>query len=211
MLVDVQLSRDTIVTAAMEILDSYGLADMTMRRVATHLGVAPGALYWHLANKQQLIAAIADRILAPALDTTDPASPEELADRLRTALLAHRDGAELVSAALSQPDSGDAGGRREAALRRPCPRRRGRLPGRCRRPAAPGARRDDAGAVPPPVRGGHRHSRPADGHPGRGFPARGELPAPRSRTRVTANTTQSGHRRGAQTVNRPCTHYDRTP
>lgn len=105
MLVGVQLSRDTIVTAAMEILDSYGLADMTMRRVATHLGVAPGALYWHLANKQQLIAAIADRILAPALDTTDPASPEELADRLRTALLAHRDGAELVSAALSQPDS----------------------------------------------------------------------------------------------------------
>ena len=107
-----QLSRDTIVTAAMEILDSYGLADMTMRRVATHLGVAPGALYWHLATKQQLIAAIADRILAPALDPSTPGSPDSpavLADRIRTALLAHRDGAELVSAALSQPDSATRG------------------------------------------------------------------------------------------------------
>ncbi|WP_156229447.1 TetR family transcriptional regulator [Corynebacterium comes] len=99
-----QLTRDSIVAAAVEILDSYGLADMTMRRVATSLGVAPGALYWHIANKQQLIAAIAAEILAPAL-VDAPATQAGLPARLREAMLAHRDGAELVAAALSQPES----------------------------------------------------------------------------------------------------------
>lgn len=103
----VQLSRDSIIAAALEILDSFGLADMTMRRVASHLGVAPGALYWHVANKQELIAAIAARIITPAL-SPDPAEadPADLCRRLRRALLSHRDGAELVGAALSQPGSG---------------------------------------------------------------------------------------------------------
>lgn len=100
-----QLTRDSIVAAAVDILDSYGLADMTMRRVATTLGVAPGALYWHIANKQQLIAAIAEEIIAPAIADSAPTSPAELAGRLRGAMLSHRDGAELVAAALSQPGS----------------------------------------------------------------------------------------------------------
>lgn len=101
----VQLTRDSIITAAVGILDSYGLADMTMRRVAASLGVAPGALYWHIANKQQLIAAIAEEILAPVLLDAAPATPAELSARLRRAMLSRRDGAELVAAALSQPGS----------------------------------------------------------------------------------------------------------
>lgn len=106
-----QLSRDKILAAGLEILDSYGLGDMTMRRLATHLGVAPGALYWHFANKQALIEAIAREILAPVLDTAagndtadQPAPAESAAQwcvRLRQALLSHRDGAEVVSAAVS--------------------------------------------------------------------------------------------------------------
>lgn len=101
-----QLTRESIVAAAIGILDSYGLADMTMRRVATSLSVAPGALYWHIANKQELIAAIAEEILQPVLADTDPTAPAELAGRLRAAMLSRRDGAELVAAALSQPGSG---------------------------------------------------------------------------------------------------------
>ncbi|WP_165857963.1 TetR family transcriptional regulator [Corynebacterium alimapuense] len=100
-----QLTREAIVTAALDILDAYGLNDMTMRRVSSHLGVAPGALYWHLPNKQQLISAIADEILSPALAHSEYSAPEDLSGRLRQAMLAHRDGAELVAAALSQPDS----------------------------------------------------------------------------------------------------------
>ncbi|AJE33558.1 TetR-family transcription regulator [Corynebacterium humireducens NBRC 106098 = DSM 45392] len=100
-----QLTRESIVTAAVAILDTYGLADMTMRRVATSLGVAPGALYWHIANKQQLIAAIAEEILTPVLAATAPRTAPELAGLLRESMLSRRDGAELVAAALSQPES----------------------------------------------------------------------------------------------------------
>lgn len=100
-LTTVQLSRDTIISAALDLLDTYGLADTTMRRIAAALGVAPGALYWHVANKQALLAAMTDEILAPVCGD----SPRELALSLHAALLAHRDGAEVATAALSQPDS----------------------------------------------------------------------------------------------------------
>ena len=107
----VQLTRESIITASLDIADTYGLADMTMRRVARQLGVAPGALYWHFPSKQALIAAIGQAICAPVLDdaatvtgTTWMERTVAMCDRLRTALLGHRDGAEIVSAALSDPD-----------------------------------------------------------------------------------------------------------
>jgi AcrR family transcriptional regulator len=98
----VQLHRAAVVDAAMAILDEYGLGDLTMRRLAAALGVAPGALYWHFPNKQTLLGAVADRILEPTdrPGTSDEWSAQiaELAHRMRDALLAHRDGAEVVSA-----------------------------------------------------------------------------------------------------------------
>ena len=62
-----QLHKRDVVDAATAILDSFGIADLTMRRLARELNVSPGALYWHFANKQQLLGAVADRILQPAL------------------------------------------------------------------------------------------------------------------------------------------------
>ena len=99
-----QLRRADVLDGALAILDEYGLADLTMRRLASSLGVQPGALYWHFPNKQTLLGALADRILAPLDSQVLSAVPwderlEELAHRLRDAVLAHRDGAELVSAA----------------------------------------------------------------------------------------------------------------
>ncbi len=90
----------------MAILDEYGLADLTMRRLATSLGVQPGALYWHFPNKQTLLGAMADTILdgvdAPVTAESGAVDWDQeffaLAHRMRSALLAHRDGAELVSA-----------------------------------------------------------------------------------------------------------------
>ena len=97
-----QLHRADVVEGAIAILDEYGLADLTMRRLASSLRVQPGALYWHFLNKQALLGAVADRILAPM---DEPVTGEdwaeqitELAHRLRDCLLAYRDGAELVSA-----------------------------------------------------------------------------------------------------------------
>ena len=89
-----------IVDAALELLDAFGLPDLSMRRLATHLGVQPSALYWHVENKQSLLAAVADRIVGEAAPAT---GVRETARALRDALLSRRDGAEVVvsTAALS--------------------------------------------------------------------------------------------------------------
>lgn len=97
-----QLTRGRITDAALRILAEYGLADVSMRRVATSLGVAPGALYWHFESKQELIASLAEAIVQPLFDDPLP-DPARLSSELRAAVLAVRDGAEVVVAAVSQP------------------------------------------------------------------------------------------------------------
>ena len=99
-----QLSRSVIARTAVEILDNYGIADVSMRRVAGALDVAPGALYWHIDSKQALIAAMADQIIAPVLAASH-AGPKEFCTALRGALLSHTDGADVVSSAAAQPAS----------------------------------------------------------------------------------------------------------
>jgi TetR/AcrR family transcriptional regulator, tetracycline repressor protein len=105
----VQLHKRDVVAKATEILDSYGIADLTMRRLARELDVTPGALYWHFANKQELLGAVADEVLAPACvppgDDGWRARIATVAARLRDALLSHTDGAELVSASLAAGQS----------------------------------------------------------------------------------------------------------
>ena len=97
-----QLHKRDVVEAAAKLLDDYGIADLTMRRLARELSVSPGALYWHFANKQELLGAIADRILdgVPAARGV-----VEVCNRLRDALLSHTDGAELVSASFAAGQS----------------------------------------------------------------------------------------------------------
>ncbi|WP_054811368.1 TetR/AcrR family transcriptional regulator C-terminal domain-containing protein [Nocardia arizonensis] len=123
-----QLHRADVVDGAIAILDRYGLADLTMRRLAGSLQVQPGALYWHFPNKQALLGAVADRILAPmdepvfAVEWSDQIT--ELAHRLRDCLLAYRDGAELVSATYASRLTTSKGRERmvSAALRAGMPR-----------------------------------------------------------------------------------------
>ncbi|MCW4601325.1 TetR/AcrR family transcriptional regulator [Janibacter hoylei] len=67
------LSHGRIVATALGLLTRVGLPDLTMRAIGTELGVQQSALYHHFANKQTLLGAVADAILArrPALDATD--------------------------------------------------------------------------------------------------------------------------------------------
>jgi AcrR family transcriptional regulator len=103
----VQLHKRDVVDAATTLLDGYGIADLTMRRLARELDVSPGALYWHFANKQQLLGAVADRILESVDDVPGPWRDRVAAigERLRDALLSHTDGAELVSASFAAGES----------------------------------------------------------------------------------------------------------
>lgn len=95
--------RSDVVEHAVAVLDQYGLADLTMRRLAAELDVRPSALYHHFANKQTLLAAVADELLARSLPAPGAEAGEwdvrlsRAATQLRDALLAWRDGAELVA------------------------------------------------------------------------------------------------------------------
>jgi TetR/AcrR family tetracycline transcriptional repressor len=97
--------REDVAEMALRILDDHGLADLTMRRLAASLQVQPSALYWHFENKQTLIAELADRIVdrhpveaSGQKDDSDwVVRTRTEARALRDALLAYRDGAEVVS------------------------------------------------------------------------------------------------------------------
>ncbi|MBD0860129.1 TetR family transcriptional regulator [Gordonia sp. zg691] len=94
-------SRTDVLRAARDILREHSLADLSMRRLATELGVRPNALYWHFPNKQTLLAALADDILSTvAIPGTDLSWDERLsllATGMRAALLEVPDSAEVVS------------------------------------------------------------------------------------------------------------------
>ena len=92
--------RDEVAARALELLDQLGLPDLTMRRLGAELGVQPSALYHHFRDKQTLLAAAADTLLARLAPA--PAGPWEdavvaVCGDLREVLLSVRDGAELAA------------------------------------------------------------------------------------------------------------------
>ncbi len=99
--------REDVVAHALRVLDAYGLADLTMRRLGAELGVRPSALYHHFSDKQTLLAAVADEVLARGRSVgTGRSGPWDervvaLCGELRDALLAYTDGAEVVATALA--------------------------------------------------------------------------------------------------------------
>ncbi|GAA2321157.1 TetR/AcrR family transcriptional regulator [Streptomyces kunmingensis] len=58
------LTLDRIAAAAVELADEEGAAAVTMRRLATKLGVAPMAAYRHVSGKGDLWALMFDRVSA---------------------------------------------------------------------------------------------------------------------------------------------------
>jgi len=109
------LTRDAVVTAALALLDARGLEAVTMRSLAQSAGVTASTLYWHIRDKDELREALADQIMAPALEALPPLEPISddrewlfAASRaLRAALLAHRDGARVVAEARDSLGRGD--------------------------------------------------------------------------------------------------------
>jgi AcrR family transcriptional regulator len=59
------LTRERIVEAAIEHVEHHGPSALSMRRLGSRLGVEGMALYHHVAGREDLLGAIADRLLAP--------------------------------------------------------------------------------------------------------------------------------------------------
>lgn len=56
------LTRERVLGAAVELADAEGLKSLSMRRLAKALGVEAMTLYYHVANKAEMLNAIVDRV-----------------------------------------------------------------------------------------------------------------------------------------------------
>jgi AcrR family transcriptional regulator len=95
------LTRDLIVKHALALADAHSLDAVTIRRLATELGVTPMALYWHFRNKDQLLDGMVDRIYAAFDGTVDGTSTwqeqfRSFLNRLIAVLRVHPTAAELL-------------------------------------------------------------------------------------------------------------------
>ena len=95
------LSREAVIDRALDVADREGLAAVSIRRIAQDFDVTPMALYWHVKNKDELLAAMGDRVI----DAVEPADlPADgglerlrpLLHRLVAALSRHPGSTELV-------------------------------------------------------------------------------------------------------------------
>ncbi|MDT0386255.1 MULTISPECIES: TetR/AcrR family transcriptional regulator C-terminal domain-containing protein [Streptomyces] len=96
-----RLGRAAVIEAALQVLEERGLDGLSTRAVADRLGVRMNTVLWHVKTKARMLELMADAVLAGIRYDDLPAEPgsraRELAGRYRRALLAHRDGAALVT------------------------------------------------------------------------------------------------------------------
>lgn len=67
------LSAELVLATALRIVDREGLDGLSMRRVAQELDTGPASLYAHVANKEDLLEQLIDRVIGEvALPEIDP-------------------------------------------------------------------------------------------------------------------------------------------
>lgn len=88
-----------ITECALALADEHGLDAVSMRNVANQLGVAAQALYRHVGSKDELLARMADNLLADVSIPQDPDWREAVVEyfaALRDLMLEHHGLAELM-------------------------------------------------------------------------------------------------------------------
>ena len=72
------LSKERIVAAAIEILDAGGERALTFRVLAARLATGSGAIYWHVASKNELLASATHDVIARVMtEVARGAEPQE--------------------------------------------------------------------------------------------------------------------------------------
>ncbi|MBB2948434.1 AcrR family transcriptional regulator [Actinoplanes lutulentus] len=72
---DDALSKERIVEAAVAMLDEAGESGLTFRALSARLQTGPGAIYWHVANKDELLAAATNAALTSGMTAEAAAGP----------------------------------------------------------------------------------------------------------------------------------------
>ncbi|MGN6676195.1 MAG: TetR/AcrR family transcriptional regulator C-terminal domain-containing protein [Streptosporangiaceae bacterium] len=90
-----QLTREQVVTAAIELADRHGIESISMRRLAKELGVEAMSLYTHVRNKDDLLDGMVDAVIRLIPVHADPdtadwrSSLREMALGARRVMLRH--------------------------------------------------------------------------------------------------------------------------
>jgi len=100
--------RASIVAAALDLLDADGYEQLSLRRLASHLGMHAPGLYWYIESKQELVDLMAAEIVGSGLAGLQRPEPGanweawlvDLACTMRLGLLRRRDGARVVGSSL---------------------------------------------------------------------------------------------------------------
>lgn len=99
------VTRDDVIHTAIQLLQEVGLDGLTLRRLATELGISAPTLYWHVRDKRELLDLMAETMVNDQR-AKQPPFPENLpwdekvAEGMRRqfqALIAYRDGARVVA------------------------------------------------------------------------------------------------------------------
>jgi AcrR family transcriptional regulator len=108
------LTRDSVVAAARQLVVDGGLEGLSLRRLAGRLGVTAPALYAHVTDKRDLLAALAEGQFDELVARMDEAAALPPLERIRAHCRAYvqhaRDNPELFRVMfLFSPDLGPAG------------------------------------------------------------------------------------------------------
>ncbi|MCV7226572.1 TetR/AcrR family transcriptional regulator [Mycolicibacterium komossense] len=97
------LSKERIVETAIEILDAGGERAMTFRALTARLATGAGAIYWHVANKDELLAATTEDVITRVMtDVPDDSDPEEAIRAIALGIFDAIDAHPWVGAQLSR-------------------------------------------------------------------------------------------------------------
>lgn len=100
----VPLTRAVIADAAIRLADAHGLDGLSVRKLATALGVGPMRLYDYVAGRSELLDLMADAVYAEIATAIPPPGPDwratvtAIAHRTRAAALDHEWFADLLAA-----------------------------------------------------------------------------------------------------------------
>jgi TetR/AcrR family tetracycline transcriptional repressor len=99
------VTRDDVIHTAIQLLQEVGLDGLTLRRLATELGISAPTLYWHVKDKRELLDLMSEEMIRNAREKMPPFPQglrwdEKIAEAMRRqyeAIIAWRDGARVVA------------------------------------------------------------------------------------------------------------------
>ena len=101
------LSRERVLRAAMELADREGIGALSMRRLASQLGVEAMSLYYYVTNKDDILAGIGDLALS---EIEPPSRGRNWKSAIRRTAMSYHDTLRRHRWVTSLPATGDASG-----------------------------------------------------------------------------------------------------